>query len=111
MVVNDMLLLVTGWPQQDPVLRLFPVWRLSAGVSLSLSLSLPPSLPLPLSRARSACVCARECMRACGRAGACNPLLLLLRINVSRCLCHLVSPLFHPTSRPPRRCECRRRRC
>ena len=42
MAVNDMLLLVTGWPQQDPVLRLFPVWRRSAGISLSLSPSLPP---------------------------------------------------------------------
>ena len=31
MAINDMLLLVTGWPRQDPVIRLFPVWRLSAG--------------------------------------------------------------------------------
>lgn len=31
MVINDMLLLVTGWPRQDPVIRLFPVWRLSVG--------------------------------------------------------------------------------
>jgi hypothetical protein len=31
MAINDMLLLVTGWPRQDPVIRLFPVWRMSDG--------------------------------------------------------------------------------
>ena len=31
MMINDMLLLVTGWPRQDPIIRLFPVWRYAAG--------------------------------------------------------------------------------
>ena len=31
MLINDMLLLVTGWPRHDPILRLFPVWRYAAG--------------------------------------------------------------------------------
>jgi hypothetical protein len=31
MVINDMLLLVTGWPRRDPIIRLFPVWRKTAG--------------------------------------------------------------------------------
>ena len=31
MAINDLLLLVTGWPRQDPVIRLFPVWRHALG--------------------------------------------------------------------------------